>query len=377
MIDGKNVLKVHSKCIQCHYCEYVCPKKAISFKISSEGFLFPNISNECINCGKCLQMCPVVKIPDAIQPIATFHGYSKDDNIRESSSSGGFFYHIADLFKKNGWLIIGTTFFSESKECKYVTSDQFDIKRMQKSKYCESNFAEVLQIIKRALAENRKIFICGTPCHMYAVRSIFGYDERIFIADFMCHGVPSQSLLQEDINMYEKSIGAKLCDIDFRYKKSKFSSLTLKLMFENGKRKIFRYNEDRFYYAFEKNWILRETCYQCQFSSNHFSDITLSDFWAAQKYGVTANIKNGHSLVYINTKKGMEIINKIKSDFIISETDVLIPYPNFSKKSSDINKKALFFEYYNLYGYKKTCDKLFFSSIRLKSTIKKILMKNH
>lgn len=373
--NNKNILHVDSECIQCHYCEYTCPKKAISFKKNSKGFLYPNISNECINCGKCLQICPILHVPSSNRPIESFHGYSKDDHTRFTSSSGGFFYHIADLFKKEGWLIIATVFFPESKECKYVTSNQCDIKQMQKSKYCESNFTQILQLIKNALAEDKKVFICGTPCHMYAVRHIFGNSSNIFIVDFQCHGVPSQTLLQEDIKMYEKNNGANLRDIDFRYKKTKYSSLTLKLEFENGKRKVFRYYEDRFYYAFEKNWILRDSCYQCKFSSSHFSDITLGDFWNANKYGVKADTKLGHSLVYANSKKGLEIIKKIEPFFVIDKTISLIPYPLYSKKSSDVNKQALFFEYYKLYGYKKACDKLFFSKIKFKSILKKILRK--
>ena len=152
-----NILSVDDKCIQCHACENVCPKQAIHFIENDKGFITPTISSECINCGLCFLKCPVLKQIPEKKPISSWHGYSKKDSIRNSSSSGGLFYHIANYLKKQDWLVIAVVFDSAEKKCKYVTSDDFDIASMQKSKYCESDFSSVIPAIKKAIAEGRKI----------------------------------------------------------------------------------------------------------------------------------------------------------------------------------------------------------------------------
>lgn len=376
MISDKNISIIQDKCIQCHRCEHECPTRSITFKRNDKGFLMPCVSDNCTKCGLCLRKCPVLNIPSVDKPIETLHGFSKEDNVRLSSSSGGMFYHIASLLKEEGWLVIGTVFIPQTKECKYVSSDKFDIKQMQKSKYCESNFSDVIPMIKSALEEKRKVLICGTPCHMYAIRQVFGGNNNLVVVDFLCHGVPSQELLKDDIEIYEKKHKSKISEIDFRFKKSKYSSNTLKISFKNGKSHVCYYSNDRFYYAFEKNWILRGSCYNCEFSKKHFSDITLGDFWQAEKYGVSADLKKGHSLVFVNTKKGQEVIDRISNQLVLNKTPEVIPYPSNSKTSNDINKQSLFFEYYKYYGFKKASDKLFFSKMRFKATIKKLLGKN-
>lgn len=370
-----NILSVGDKCIQCHVCENVCPKQAIHFIENDKGFITPTISSKCINCGLCFLKCPVLKQMPEKKPISSWHGYSRKDSIRNSSSSGGLFYHIADYLKKQNWLVIAVVFDSAEKKCKYVTSDDFDIASMQKSKYCESDFSSVIPAIKKAVAEGRNIFACGTPCHIYSIKTIFGDYDKLFLIDFLCHGVPSQKMMKEDFHLYEQKYKSRITKIDFRFKESKYDSLTMKLDFANGKTRVIHYDDDRFYYAFQKNWILRDSCYNCFFSNSHFSDITIGDFWQSEKYGINADHKKGHSLIYANTQKGEKLLEIITSEFLIQKTESLIPYPRPSKKPSDINKQVLFFEYYNMYGFKKSSDKLFFSKIHFKNTIKKLLCK--
>lgn len=370
-----NILSVGDKCIQCHACENVCPKQAIHFIENGKGFISPAISSECINCGLCFSKCPVSKQIPEKKPISSWHGHSKNNSIRMSSSSGGLFFHLANYLRKQGWLVIAVVFDSTEKKCKYVTSDDSEITSMQKSKYCESDFSVVIPAIRKAVADGINVFVCGTPCHIYSIKAIFGDYDKLFLVDFLCHGVPSRKMLEEDLLLFEQKYKSTITNIDFRFKESKYDSLTMRLDFSNGKVHIVHYDDDRFYYAFQKNWILRDSCYNCSFSSSHFSDITIGDFWQSEKYGINVDYKKGHSLIYANTPKGEELLNIVSTELVIQKTKMLIPYLRPSKRPADINKQALFFEYYNMYGFKKSSDKLFFSKIHFKNTIKKILRK--
>ena len=66
-----------------------------------EGFLYPTIDNDkCIQCGKCLKVCKNVKLNDESQKI--YACWSKDNNLRAKSSSGGVFSHLAEYVIVNG-----------------------------------------------------------------------------------------------------------------------------------------------------------------------------------------------------------------------------------------------------------------------------------
>ena len=52
---------VEDKCTGCSVCSYICPTKAISMKMNTEGFKYPIVDNDkCIKCSKCVSNCHVL-----------------------------------------------------------------------------------------------------------------------------------------------------------------------------------------------------------------------------------------------------------------------------------------------------------------------------
>ena len=376
-MNSKSIEIIGKKCIQCHICETVCPHKCITFSYNEKGFIVPKINNECIQCGACLSSCPSfeknVNKHSYEKPIKVFYGFNNNIDERSKSSSGGIFYLLAKKAKEMDFDVISTTYSDNLRKCFYSNSSDSPIEKMRQSKYCESDFSGVIQIIKNNLIKNKKTLVCGTPCHINSIRHLFKNDENLFLVDFVCHGVPSTKLFNDSLNYYEKKMGGTITQIDFRYKSSAYST-SLALMLSTEKKKIVvPWQEDRYYYAFEKLWILRDSCYYCDFKNRHSGDITVGDFWDGKKYNIEVDNKNGCSIIFVNNNKGNEMLKLINSKLTIAELPFYQGYSAPHKQESDYNKQVLFFETLNDEDFISTCDHLFFKKLRIKLRIKRFL----
>ena len=85
------------ECTGCSACTNICPKKCLQMEIDKEGFLYPFLKNTeaCVECGMCGMVCPVHGNLE-IQNVETqaYAAYTKDSDIRKSSSSGGIAHFL-------------------------------------------------------------------------------------------------------------------------------------------------------------------------------------------------------------------------------------------------------------------------------------------
>lgn len=371
----KTIELIGRKCIQCHICETVCPTKSISFDYNEKGFIVPIINDKCVNCGKCLSSCPVFADSDEncfAKPLRTVFGFSNNSKELLESSSGGIFYLLAKKATLLGYDVVSTIYSDDFRKCFYSNSTDSTIGKMRQSKYCESDFSHVVERVNSNLLNNKKTFVCGTPCHINALRHRFGNNANLFLADFVCHGVPSTLVFNNMIDYYEKKLHGEITQINFRFKKTSFpNSLVLSITTKN-KHVTIPWDNDRFYFGFEKYWFLRDSCYFCNFKDKHSSDITLGDFWDGQKLGIDVDNKKGCSLIFLNTTKGEEMMGCISEKLNLTDLSSRDYYSIPHKKTSDYNKQVLFFETYKNKGFIKTSDYLFFRKQKIKNNIKRI-----
>ena len=313
-------------CTGCMACVAVCPKGCVKSTVGADGFRYSEISDSyCIRCGKCFSVCPIEneRKNKGIQHL--YAVYARDNVVHNSGSSGGVFELLAKHFLSNGYAVSGAAFDGIELRHKIIHSQE-ELPALLKSKYLQSDTTDIYDEIFSLLKQGKKLFFCGTPCQVAALKNAIPESdrERLFTADIICHGVPSQKTFDMYIRSLEEKEGGTVSDFSFRVKDNKYrhahgySYHTKK----NGKKKTVNgiYLQSSYYNAFKKYLLFRESCYTCRYATlERVSDITLGDFWGIEKYPFEADTDKGVSMVITNTVAGENAFETIVNDTIYKE----------------------------------------------------------
>lgn len=322
------ISELKNKCTGCMACVDVCPVNCISSVVGEDGFKYTVVDESmCVSCGKCYSVCPIETQCKHNEEQHLFAAYSKNQKIHNRGSSGGIFELLAEHFISKQYYVCGSVFEGTTVKHRIIDSIE-EIQPLLKSKYIQSDMSGNYSNIKELLKKGEKVFYCGTPCQVSALINSIpdSLKDNLFTADFICHGVPSQHVFDEYIKVLEKKHGCKVSDFSFRIKDNKYKhshgySYNIlkkgKIVTVNG-----IYTDSSFYNAFKNYLILRDSCYNCQYTTlQRVSDITLADFWGIEKYDFNENIDSGVSMVITNTQRGNETFA------LIRETTVSKEYP--------------------------------------------------
>ena len=70
--------------------------------------------------------------------------------------------------------------------------------------------------------------------------------------------------------------------------------------------------ESYYYTYFLKGDIYRENCYECKYAcGNREGDFTMGDYWGVEKFHPDIKIKDGVSVLLVNSKKGKKLIDEL------------------------------------------------------------------
>lgn len=265
MIDKVSV----ADCTLCGACINACPTDAIRLKKQYLDFCYPDIDADlCINCNKCELSCPILgekSKPENGVPIA-FAAQSKNDEVRIRSSSGGAFYEFADKMLKDGGYVCGAVFDEEFHVKHIVSNSKNDVYRMMGSKYAQSDMGYCYREIKDVLEKGHKVLFSGCPCQVAGLRTFLGKEYRnLLLIELICHGIPSDQMLQAYIRMQEKKYGAKLKRMEFRNKTKGWHNSAVRMEFENHRIYSIPYTADAYTIGFLRNISLKSSCYDCHF----------------------------------------------------------------------------------------------------------------
>ena len=319
------------ECTGCSACRAICPSNAIEIVPDEEGFLVPEINaGLCCKCGLCEKRCPVRCMAD--RKIREQHGFIaqlKDKKLSKSSASGGAFSGIAKYFLlvKNA-VVIGAALCEDLTVRHAAVEGLEELKKLQNSKYVQSEIGDIYIRAKKYLEEGRTVFFTGTPCQiagLYSVLSGREY-ENLYTADIVCHGVPSPAFLKREITEESKKGRYKTKGYQFRCKNQFFAShsfLWMKVKKAAGLPVIRRSASDPYYHLFMQGRDFRESCYTCKFADrNRMGDFTFGDCDSSHLYP-DFHPGESNSIILLNSGKAHRLWNNaISGCFDYAELDI-------------------------------------------------------
>lgn len=323
-------IEQESRCCGCGACAQSCPVGCITMVEGTLGALFPRVDQkQCVDCGACERVCPMNDAIDThVSEQRAYAAYSRDQAVRHRGSSGGMFETFSRYLLSQGYKVFGASFSEDLVLRCTSASTEEELLPLLKSKYLQSNMTEQYANIRRLLSSGEKIFFVGTPCQVAALKRYLGRDyDTLLLADFFCHGVPSQKFFDECRKYEEKRLRGTLVGYEFRTKVKKGATPHyVTVSYErNGRkhRRIGYYYDSPFYALFQQYITLRESCYACPFASRErVSDLTIGDFHEIDRYVQGINRFDGVSTVITNTSRGRRLFEDVRSSLCVHEVDV-------------------------------------------------------
>ena len=326
MIDKVSV----QECAICGACINACPVDAISLDKVHLDFRYPQINEDiCIHCSQCEKACPILGNkgkPDEGYPVA-FAAKSENDPMRMRSSSGGVFYELADQMLRDGGYVCGAVFDDEF-HVKHILSDaKEDMLRMMGSKYAQSDVGYCYREVKDVLEKGCKVLFSGCPCQVAGLRTFLGKEyPNLVLVELICHGIPSDHMLQTYIGMQERKYGARLTRMEFRNKKKGWHNSSVRMEFGHHRTYSKPEAADAYMNGFLGSVTLKPTCYQCHFRNfTAGSDIILGDFWGAE-VELPVDDNKGISAILVNSGKGMDVLDRCNLTLTPANVETVIKY---------------------------------------------------
>ncbi len=320
-------------CVGCSACASICPKRCIKMETDSDGFRYPVLMHpaNCVECGMCESVCPVlnesIKANDDLP--SAYAAFTKDEHIRQDSSSGGIFTEIAKRVIEENGVVYGAAYDEGFAVCHCCVDRIENLQKLRGAKYAESNLGSSFPEILDRLKQGQLVLFSGTPCQVAGLKSFVRKDyNNLICIDFVCHGVPSPMAWDAFIKYRaEKDAEGKLPQrINLRSKETGWSRYQYSNVFEyeDGRKSSIVSSQSLFMKLFVGDYISRPSCSECKFKGyNRVSDITLGDFWGIWDIEPEMDDNKGTSVILIHTPGGeklwRDIEPKIKSKKVTLE----------------------------------------------------------
>lgn len=343
-----NIVSVADQCSGCGYCRTVCPAHAIEMTARANGFIYPIVHEQlCTGCQICYFSCPSRNDSVFRRPRNAYALINHDKGSLMKSSSGGAFVVFAQQIILEGGYVCGCIWDSNFKATHMVTNSAKNLLKMQGSKYVQSDISDVFEPIKALTHDHHTVLFCGTPCQVDAVRESCGADnDCLLTVDIICHGVSSPGFFASFLKYTaEKAKLKELTDFVFRDKEQGWSfDGKMEGLDWNDRHKIKRFSNRliSYYSLYLDAETYRDCCYSCKYARNErISDITIGDFWGAEKEQKKNNglndVRYGVSLVLVNTENGVNMLRKIEGKASICS----VRFSDAAKQNEPLNHPSV------------------------------------
>lgn len=312
-------------CCICGNCVQRCHKEAISLTKDFNTFNYPEINyNLCNGCNRCETVCPTLNELNQQQCLGAYMAKNINLTERKLSSSGGMFSVFANYIIENNGLVCGAAF--DGLKVKHIIVDnKADLYKLRGSKYVQSDLGDCFEHIEKYLDNNRLVLFVGCPCQTAALRTYLkkDYSNQLYLVDFICHGMLSQSLFDDYIKYLEKKYKSRVVSFSFRDKTDGWIESGPKIKFSNGKIKRWPLYEDTYMQGYFSAVCMKNSCYTCKYKDFHSgSDITFADYWGCEILDPEFYDFYGVSAVVINNENGNLLFNNISNNIEYKAVDL-------------------------------------------------------
>ena len=378
---NKNNITIKNKneCCGCSACKAICPKKAITMKEDSEGFLYPEINNEkCINCGICLKVCNNRISKNQNQEIKAYAVKNKDNEVLKKSSSGGVSKALCDYFIKNNGIVYGVIYDSNNDVIVERIDNYSDTEKLYGSKYVQANPKDTFSRVYDDLSNNKKVLYISTSCYVDGLKAYLISKkcdlDNLYTVDLVCHGTPSPKLFRDYINYLKNKYDFE--HFEFRTKKFPWGygskNFGCTIYQKNGKEITNTIDSNLYLQLFFSNYCLRPHCHKCEFTNVYKpSDITIADYWGLKEAHSEFFDEKGVSAVLTHSKKGDELLKSLENiDYIESTIEKISEKQgNLHNPSPKKEDREDFWKLYNKKGFEAVCKK--YTDFNFKSKLKR------
>ena len=319
-------------CTGCTACASICPTNCISMISDKDGFYLPSINSDiCIGCNLCKKNCPINSPSKSIYnntPPTAYAAYSKNNEFRLQSSSGGIFSELAkNVINKKG-VVYGAAFDKNFKVVHVCVDNEAELSKLRGAKYAQSDLNNIFKDVKYRLDNNQYVLFSGTPCQIGGLIAFLQCDyNNLLCIDFVCLSVPSPMAWNEYVKYRaeEDFSGNFPKSINLRSKITGWSRYSYSNVFEynNHIKYSAKSSESLYMKLFGAGFISRKSCENCKFKGyNRISDITLGDFWGIWDILPKMDDNKGTSIVLIQSEKGKMIFDAISNRLIIQKVSL-------------------------------------------------------
>lgn len=303
-----------ANCSGCRVCADICPKNAVSFERDLlTGCDIPVVDEKlCVNCGLCVKNCPQenpVRIPERIVG-NVYAAWSKDDEVRYMSTSGGLFYELAKKMLDQEGAVVACCYTEDCRGAIHtIAFTEEDMIKQCGSKHVQSQTLHIYGKVGELLRNGRKVMFVGTPCEVAALYRYLDEDpENLVTVDFICNSITSPKGQEKYIDYLEEEFGSKVVSAHIKDKRNGWNNFGNSVKFEDGREYFGDRNHDARTVGYHRGHLfIRESCLQCKYKElPRNADITFGDFWGIQEDARNPKLDMGTSVVIINSEKGQE-----------------------------------------------------------------------
>ena len=326
-------------CISCGICKAVCPKQCISMS-ERNGMYIPVIGSTCINCGMCYSVCPgkgkekgtdktafgILSYEDLMGSYSyLYNAWSKDEDVRHYSASGGVVTTMIYELLKNGLynaaFVVKDLSFDHYVETELVRTceaesllDFSDDGHMTtKSRYIPIGHATAVEYMLSH--PNERLVLVGVPCAISGLLSVIR-QKKLYRENYLLIGLFCESVMNYHVWDYFKqkkfTKDKELAALHFKNKESGGWPGNIKMIFSDGS---YRYY-DKTYRMEVKQFFKPERCLYCVDKLNIGADISLGD-----NYTGIDDSSLGSNSVIVRTQRGVEAWKECSASLVYKEVD--------------------------------------------------------